>query len=360
MDELGTKTLLWVAASGGPESKAPAWLPGALGADESNRLVEAAVREGLAGLLHHRLRVCGRPTVLAPAARQRLESIYYLTLQTNLRFLSALQEIAAQEVPFVLMQGAALLLDTYPDPGLRPLGDIDLWVLPRHRERLSAALSRLGFEEISLAPGVFKRGSILVDVHAHLDWAERIRSSRFLFATGAEEICLRCRPRLHDGVPVLSLDSYDQVTYLMVHGIKHNLERLIWLADIQRLVAAWQDPEWEAWRQRARQLGQEGTAAILAYLRQELFGMRTPASATAGSKLTALGRYLLRMRKRGPLPEWSSLELLSAGNPLRQLEFAFESMFPRPEILRQVFAGRTGLRDWQLYGLRVRQLLGML
>jgi hypothetical protein len=88
--------------------------------------------------------------------------------------------------------------------------------------------------------------------------------------------------------------------------------------------------------------------------------MRTPAAATAKPKLTALGRYLLRRRKRGPLPKWSSLELLSAGSRIRQLEFAFESMFPRPEILRQVFTDRADLRDWQLYGLRIRQLLGMI
>ena len=57
---------------------------------------------------------------------------------------------------------------------------------------------------------------------------------------------------------------------------------------------------------------------------------------------------------------WSSLSLLAAGNRVRQLEFALESMFPRPEILRQVFADRLDLSDWQLYGLRVRQLLGMM
>jgi hypothetical protein len=295
----------------------------------------------------------------ATAAHHRLESIYYLTFQTNLRFLSALREIAEQEVPFVLMQGAALLLHIYPDPGLRPLSDLDLWVLPRHREQLSTVLSRLGFEEDSLTPGNFRRGAIRVDVHEHLDWAERIRASRFLFATDAEEIYRRCRPQSHEGVPVLSLESCDQVTYLMVHAIKHNLERMIWLADIQRLVAAWQGPEWEAWRQRTQQLGQEGMTAVLSYLRQELFEMRTPAAATAKPKLTALGRYLLRMRKKRPLPKWSSLELLAAGSRIRQLEFAFESTFPRPEILRQVFTDRLDLSDWQLYGLRVRQLLRM-
>lgn len=360
MDALENRILLWVAASGDAESGAPAWLPDRMSAAESTRLVDAAVREGLAGLLYHRLKKSGRLQALDGPVRGRLESIYYLTIQTNLRFFAALKEIVEEGVPFVLMQGAALLADTYQDPGLRPLSDIDLWVLPRNRDRLLSVLPRLGFEENPLVPRVFRRGAIRVDIHAHLGWTERIRARRFLFATDAEEIYRRCRPRSLEGVPVLSLDSYDQVTYLMVHAIKHNLERLIWLADIQRLVVAWQGPDWEAWLQRAQQLGQGRVAAVLAYLRQELFGLQTPAAAASGPKPTALGRYLLRMRKKRPLPKWSSLELLSAGNRLRQLQFAFESMFPRPEILRQVFADRVDLSDWQLYGLRIRQLLGML
>jgi hypothetical protein len=355
------KILLWVAASGGPESGgASAWLPERLGAEESTRVVDAAVREGLAGLLYHRLKTSGRLKTLADPARCRLESIYYLTIQTNLRFFAALKEIAGEGVPFVLMQGAALLADTYQDPGLRPLSDIDLWVLPRNRARLSAVLSRLGFEENPLAPGVLRRGAILVDVHTNLDWADRIHATRFFFALDPEEIQRSCRRVTWDGLQLACLGGHDQVVYLMVHAVKHNLERLIWLADIQRLVAAWQTSDWEGLRQRAGQLGQERIVAVLSYLRQVLFGIQACAAATAGLELSAVEKYLLRIRKRGPLPKWSSLALLDAGNCVRQLDFALESMFPRPEILRQVFAEGGRLKAWQLYGLRVRQLLGML
>lgn len=354
------KMLLWVAASGDPESGAPAWLPNRMGAAESTCLVDAAVREGIAGLLYHRLKKSGRLQTLSDPVRVRLESIYYLTMQTNLRYFAALKEIAGQGVPFVLMQGAALLVDIYPDPGLRPLSDIDLWVLPRNRDRLLTALSRLGFEENPLVPGVLRRGAILVDVHTHLDWAERIPATRFLFALEPEEIQRSCRRVTWDGLALLCLGGYDQVIYLMVHAVKHNLERLIWLADIQRLTVAWQASDWVGLRQRARQLGQEQVTAVLAYLRQALFGMPTPAAATAGLALSAVQRYLLRMRKGGPLPLWSSLALLTAGNRVRQIEFTLESMFPRPEILRQVFADRLDLSDWQLYGLRIRQLMGMI
>jgi hypothetical protein len=360
MDLLANRFLLWVAASGDPEAVAPARLPGRLGAGESTRLVDAAVREGLAGLLYQRLKTSGRLQALADPARGRLASIYHLTIQTNLRLFAAIKEIAGQGVPFVLMQGAALLADIYPDPGLRPLSDIDLWVLPRDRGPLLAVLSRLGFEENPLVPGVLRRGAVLVDVHTHLDWAERIPASRFMFALGPEEIQRSCRRVTWDGLQLSCLGRHDQVIYLTVHAVKHNLERLIWLADIQRLTAAWQTPDWDELRQRSGQLGQERVPALLAYLRQALFGMTTPAAATAGRTLSPVRRYLLRMRRSGPLPKWSSLALLAAGNPVRQLEFALESMFPRPEVLRQVFADRLDLSDGQLYGLRVRQLLGMM
>ena len=179
-----------------------------------------------------------------------------------------------------------------------------------------------------------------------------------MFALDPEEIQRSCRRVTWDGLDLLCLGGHDQVIYLMVHAVKHNLERLIWLADIQRLVAAWQAADWEGLRQRAGELGQERVPAVLAYLRQELFGMPTPAAATAGLTLSAVQRHLLRMRKRGPLPKWSSLMLLTAGNRVRQLEFALESMFPRPEILRQVFTDRLDLGDFvgvALTGPRLRQ-----
>ena len=237
--------LLWVASGDDSALDPLVRFSARMGVEESRLLVEAAVREGLAGLLYQRLRACGRLAMLAAPEARRLESIYYLTLRTNLRYFSVLKEIAGRGVPFVVMQGAALLAEIYPEPGLRPLGDIDLWVLPGNRERIGAVLVKLGFRETSLAPGVFRRGDVLVDTHVQLDWTERIRSSRFLFAVDIETIHRDCRRVSWDGLELLCLGRHDQVIYLTVHAIKHNWERLIWLADIQRLVARWQTADWE-------------------------------------------------------------------------------------------------------------------
>ncbi len=353
------RILLRLAASGDRGTVAGD-LPRRLGPEQSVRLVEAAGREGLAGLLYRRLKAGGRLTVLAESSRRRLESMYFLTLQTNLRYLNVIKEIAGQGVPFVLMQGATLLAQTYPDPGLRPLSDIDLWVRPEERGRLAEALRRLGFDETVAAPGVFRRGSVLVDVHTQLDGAERIRSRQFMRASGLETVQRACRRVVCDGLEVTCLGLHDQVIFSTVHALKHNLERLIWLADLEHLVGGWRSSDWMDLRRRARQLGSEWSVAVLAYLRQVLFGTPTPAAALAGLRLSALERYLLRQRKFGPLAKWSFLFLLSVGRGFRRLEFACESLFPRTEILRQVFAECNGLSYWQLYGLRIRQLLGMI
>jgi hypothetical protein len=42
----------------------------------------------------------------------------------------------------------------------------------------------------------------------------------------------------------------------------------------------------------------------------------------------------------------------------KKAAFIFESLFPRPEILRQVFANTPDLKIWQLYLKRALQLVG--
>ena len=66
------------------------------------------------------------------------------------------------------------------------------------------------------------------------------------------------------------------------------------------------------------------------------------------------------MRRQGPLPKWSSLALLSTGSPARQIRFALESTFPRPEVLRQVIPRSETMSVGRLYGLRFKQMAGML
>ena len=344
------RTLLWLASGVGGSPPAGVADPAL-----ADALLTAAVREGLAGLLFAQARAGGWHRRLPERAGRRLESIYYLTVQANLRALTTLREIAAQGVPFVLMQGAALLVTTYADPGLRPLSDIDLWVQPRDFERLASVLRRRGFDENPLTPGVFRRGEALVDVHTGLHWAERIRSSRFLFAGEPGAVQRRCVTRAWEGTTVRCLDPIDQAVYLTVHAIKHNLERLIWLADLNRLVGEWGVDDWAVFRERARELGQPRIGAILAYLRQN--ALRSTDSRGSG------GRRAADPAGRIPAP---------AAPPGAAAEVVIACLCSRPAARRARSASRTRalsrgrrccgrssrIRDdvsyARLYGLRVQ------
>ena len=350
------RTLLWLASGAGGTPPAGVADPAL-----ADALLTAAVREGLAGLLFAQARTGGWHRRLPERAGRRLESIYYLTVQANLRALTTLREIAAQGVPFVLMQGAALLVTTYADPGLRPLSDIDLWVQPRDFERLASVLRRRGFDENPLTPGVFRRGEALVDVHTGLHWAERIRSSRFLFAGEPGAVQRRCVTRAWEGTTVRCLDPIDQAVYLTVHAIKHNLERLIWLADLNRLVGA------VGCRRLGRFSGEgAGARAAADWCNPGLpaeNALRSADSRGSGGRRAAdpAGRIPAPAAPRGPAAEVVIARRCSRPAARRARSASRTRALSRGRrCLRQVFPAPGRCSVGRLYGLRVKQMAGML
>jgi hypothetical protein len=56
-----------------------------------------------------------------------------------------LAALDAANVPVVLLKGAAWVRSIYPDPALRTMGDLDLWIPRAHIEKAKEALSALGY-----------------------------------------------------------------------------------------------------------------------------------------------------------------------------------------------------------------------
>lgn len=121
--------------------------------------------------------------------------------------------------------------------------------------------------------------------------------------------------------------------------MKHNAQRLIWLVDIRNLTVNWKLSEWEALLARARELGQLKCIDYTFFLIGRLLQWHPPERIR--SELTSLNpieKKILKLRTQtGILPEWSTLILFSAGRGLAKgLPVILETLFPRPEILRQV------------------------
>ena len=335
---------------------------------DQDRLIRLAKKEGMTGLLYKSLKKAGILGFFGHLQMQQLQSSYYRTVQCNLQIVYDLKAILRRSnekgVQVVLLQGIALLQKIYKDIGLRPLTDIDLWVLPEKRGVFDTLMTQLGYQRDPLYPNTFKKGMTIVDINSHILWADRIRSRRHLLAKSQRVLYDNIKILNFEGEPAGGLDDLDQVLYLSLHAFKHCAGRLVWLVDIKHLITGWQASNWKALFDRAGELGQVSIICYMLYLMRHLFNLKPPAdiqATVAGRSLAWLERVTLQKRLNGrPLPDWAPLLLLASGKSLMtRVYFVFETLFPRPPVLRQIFCGKPDFKTWQLYLKRALQLFRM-
>lgn len=329
-------------------------------------LIDAAIREGLAGFLYRSLRKSNSLGSLRPAQEEILESAYYMTVSRNLRLMQDLKEVLhavnQKNIRVVLLQGMGLLQGVYDDVGLRPMTDVDLWVWKEDYPAMVALLGRLRYERDSFYPTTFRKGSTSFDLQAHILWADRIRARKKLLDIEEEEILAKARSIRVEGEEAFCLSPCDQFLYLGLHLVKHRANRLIWLVDLLTLTAGWAESDWKALVGRAKELGQEKTVAYMLYLLRRIFSFQAPHSMKQAPDPGLLEKRILSQRIKGDaLPPWGPAFLYASTKGLiRGLPIFVESLFPRPEILRQIFPESYHRGPSWLYLKRIVQLLGMI
>ncbi|UCG66725.1 MAG: nucleotidyltransferase family protein [Deltaproteobacteria bacterium] len=333
-----------------------------------DHLIDLALKEGLAGLLYKNLMKAGVLERLGRQHKERLESLYYTAVQFNAKLIHDLKKLLDQlnekKIDVVLLQGMALLPQIYEDIGLRPLTDIDLWVLDRDYPELVDVLMSQGYQRDRLYPNTFRKGSTIFDISTHLLWADRIRTRKLLISKGQEHIYSDTQIIQFEGRKARSLNQYDQVLFLSLHVLKHSVSRLIWLVDIESLVGSWDTSDWEALVHRAQEVGQEKIIVYIWFLLRHLFDFHSPLQGRQllrNGNISLLEKKILSRRMNGePLTLWAPLILLSSGMGwAHRFAFSWENLFPGPEILKQVFPGSSESKVWRLYVKRVLQLIGM-
>jgi hypothetical protein len=329
-------------------------------------LVDMAHREGVAGLLYKNLKKTGVLGYLGHQQIQHLQSAYYLTFRFNLSLIydlkNILRRLNQKNIRVVLLQGIPLLQQIYKDIGLRPLTDIDLWVLPDTRNAVDDELTGLGFKKEQLYPNTFKKDSTIIDINTHILWADRIKSRQMLFNDIQEELFYNCRAIEFEGEKAYCLNQPDQILYLSMHVIKHYADRLIWLLDLKYLLQDWKTSDWQLLAKRSQDMGQENIIYYIMFLLMHLFDCKPPSDMHNNLNVTNPNRLeMLILKKRldgKPLQMWSPLLLFTSGKSIhKKTAFVFESLFPRPEVLRQVFANSPNLKVWQLYLKRALQIV---
>ncbi|MGA1823944.1 MAG: nucleotidyltransferase family protein [bacterium] len=333
-----------------------------------DHLIDRSFNEGLSSLLYKNLLQSGGLECINPAQKERLQTLYYKTAVFNLKLIQDLKHILRllnqKEIQVVLLQGIGIVQQIYHDIALRPMGDIDLWVLPKNHPSLIHILRHQGYRQDPIYAHIFRKGSTTFDIHTQILWADRIKASKLLLAKSENNIYLNCRPLSFEGQKALCLHSCDQIIYLCLHALKHRVDKLIWLMDIKLSVDGWERADWKGLIRRAQELGQMKTISYIFFILQ-LFDFKLPPEANEffnGENIRLWEKKILQERiKKDSLPGWGPPLLFSSTTRWRQrFYFIMETLFPRPEILRQVFAYSPSRTIFQLYWRRFAQILKMI
>lgn len=290
-----------------------------------DEVIAVAERHGVLVMLSRK--VASEP--LLAAARPLTERAFVLTRQ--LRML--VNELTSAGIEVLPIKGPVLAATAYGDPAMRGAsGDLDLVVRQRDFE---PAIARL------LAAG-YTRHEGAIDDHDHEQWeSEAHLLPSFLPATMVElhtdlignfhtapvdldAVLSRCRTMTLFGVPMRVTAAEDLLLYLCLHGSRHLWSRLLWVCDIDALIRAESQLDWDALLERAAAIDATRRVTLGVHLAHTLLGTPLPSwfSARRSLRVTAA---LVRRR----------MEATSAGVREPNLAMRFASEMAARETLAQ-------------------------
>ncbi len=212
---------------------------------------------------------------LEQANRRALEG----TLALSGELVRVLRNLNTAQVECIPFKGPALAADLWGNFTLRQSMDIDLLVRPAQVGQAVEVLRSCGYTPESDWKRLFPRAVELQLKKAgmpplELQWGIAPKCFSVDLAIDA---CWRRAPRAaFGGQPTLAFAPEDLMLILCIHGWKHAWNRLLWMADVARLMRKSTALDWTALTTRARESGTEGILLLGALLAQRLFGVAVP------------------------------------------------------------------------------------
>jgi len=207
------------------------------------QFLRQTLRHNVGPLVHDTLRV--NDEILPPWVKEELRSTYYQAAARNTTFYEELAAIVRafdeENLPLILLKGAALAQGTYENVALRPMGDLDLLVRGEMMPRAEQLFSRKGYLVLAGADSHSRHMTLRhpdsasgahVEVHRH------IVSSAYYRRAIPEEWLWRDSVQLPiDGVPARTLSPEASVIHCCLHFLDHTGTRgaLLWLCDIAEI-----------------------------------------------------------------------------------------------------------------------------
>jgi len=271
---------------------------------------------------------------LRATLRRRHQARSAATLAQGLALAEILEAWHRAGIPAAVQRGLRVVDWIYKDAGARPFEDHDLLIRPADAEGAASLLRRLGYEPIG--PALFRRATVLVDLHTDPLGSARRPSRGRIFPFDVDALFAAARPGYVAGGPALLLRSEDDLVLMALHVVKHSFDRLIRSADLAHLLAfegralSWERVRETADRAHATRLVTLALAALTP------FGITPPEPFRLEEPVTGLSGLLLqRVRALRPLPYGGEILMaLAAPRFADRLRFLFDALLPEAETGR--------------------------
>ncbi len=230
-------------------------------------VVSAAFDHGVGGLLVASLGAAGveLPAPVGEGAEQILvrDRLWHRKVLADLG--QVLEAFERAGIRSVALKGPVLGERIYPEPALRPAGDLDFLVTPDTFDRAMEVLRTLGMVERT-PPHVARRAPHAAEfespdrIRVELHWQASSRPGTTL---DSAPLVARSVPfPLGDGHETRVLELADELLYLAVHAARHRLTRLRWLWEIRTLLERCSEEELERFLDRAREANVARAVAV--------------------------------------------------------------------------------------------------
>lgn len=261
----------------------------AMGEQDWMEFTELARMHRLGPMLHHRL--AGSSLTIPQQVREQLQESHRRHAMRNLRLyrelVTAARLLDDEGISFIALKGAYLAHFAYPEPGLRPMRDLDLLLEPEDAVQAFNVLRAHGYQSIFGGepeayfsdrihlPPLSRPGGISIELHHRLTppgkgrgFEQSMRDRSIVEPVGGIGIAFPC--------------AEDMLLHLCVHAtLDHRLDLgPLALADVAMLVGARQI-DWQDFLQRVHEGNWQRHVLPMLFLAQRHLGARVPEELVA-------------------------------------------------------------------------------
>jgi len=247
-----------------------------------------AAGQRLAGIYLRGLRELGRIAAQDSRLARQLESFQRVEVAHYLRAsgeaAAVLRMLADDGFQPLVLKGQSVAARLWPEPWMRPTGDIDVLLEEGAIGDAIAALTRRGFRAVETERRArwqprlhaidLDRGGMPIDLHSHL-------FSSIGSGLDTRAVLDRAVPGNLFDVPVRVLAPADEILFLLIHAAKHGAVRTKWLLDLHAARLVYPPEAWTEAGERAIAIA----ATRPAWAAARLMGSRPPWPPLVASKL---------------------------------------------------------------------------